>query len=38
MIQERQYYIDIFQTGVEEMKRLAAIALANGCDYCDLYF
>ena len=38
MIQERQYYIDIFQTGVEEMKRLAAIALANGGDYCDLYF
>lgn len=32
MIQERQYYIDIFQTGVEEMKRLAAIALANGGD------
>ena len=38
MIQERQYYIDIFQTGVEEMKRLTAIALANGGDYCDLYF
>ena len=38
MIQERQYYIDIFQTGPEEMKRLTAIALANGGDYCDLYF
>ena len=38
MIQDRQYYIDIFQTGPQEMRRLASIALANGGDYCDLYF
>ena len=36
MIQDRQYYIDIFQTGPQEMRRLASIALANGGDYCDL--
>ena len=38
MINTKEYYTDLFSTGVPEMEKLIDTALEDGGDYADLYF
>lgn len=38
MIYGKQYYLDTFQVTERQLQQLAAEGLANGGDFCDLYF
>ena len=38
MINNKEYYTELFSTGVPEMEKLIDTALEDGGDYADLYF
>ena len=38
MIQDKQYYLDIFKVGQQDLDNLIAIAMGNGGSYADLFF